>query len=172
MKRLPAIRITHLRTQILCLSFTCSFCERLRQLDPIHNHCATDPWSRTLNNPAFEFGTGGGSITLVISISRPTRLSRPTATTKHPILRSWMSRLHLPLAHSRHQSVTGSSVADANRAQSNPTGPFTFNSGAATSITFNAHVNSADNVLHAWLPGGGVNITIGGLTPSARHHER
>jgi hypothetical protein len=132
--------------------------------DPIHPHCATNSWSRTLNNPAFEFSSGGGSIVfknLNIQASPPLKSGCDYETSDITQLDATFTFAGGSFAA---MSVTGGSTTDANGAESNPKGPFTFNSGLATSMTFNAHSNSADNVWHVSLPGGGVNVTFGGLT--------
>jgi hypothetical protein len=132
--------------------------------DPIHMHCATESWSRTLNNPAYEFTNGGGSIAFTNLNIQANPPLKPNCDYETSDITQIDATFTFSGGSFTASSAMGSSTADVIGAESNPKGPFTFNSGAATSITFNSHSNSADNVLHASLPGGGANITIGGLS--------
>lgn len=133
--------------------------------DPIHMHCATEGWSRTLNNPPFQITMEGDPAivfkNLNIAASPPLKPNCVYET-------SDITQIDVTLTFGGTSftaaKASGSSAADMEGATSNPAGPFTFNSGAATSITFNAHANSADNVFHVSLPGGAVNFTLADLS--------
>jgi hypothetical protein len=134
--------------------------------DPIHMHCATEAWSKTLNNPAFQISMDGNpSIqfkNLNITASPPLK---PNCVYETSDITQIDVTLTFPGNSFTASQATGSSAAHVEDATANPNGPFTFNSGAATSITFNAHSNSASNVLHVSLPGGAVNFTLAGVNP-------
>jgi hypothetical protein len=135
--------------------------------DPIHDHCATEPWMRTLNNPPFQFEETGTRTNLIFpNLNIP---AQPPMKANCVYETSDITQIDITLTFGgvipmAAASANATSTADPGGATPNPNGPFVFNSGLPTSLTFNAHSNSAANVLHITLPGGGFGLTLNDVT--------